>query len=875
MWKTIFLSAFLLFLSETISSSNHVFFDTSAPQWKNQPFMLFPEVREHPVQWYDSLRVEWLNRRPNDVFRMKANPGEFFTWQIAVGAIDPLSDVKVVFGALRSQTGNTISEGDMTCFNLEGINRLGQPFTKPVDVQKGRIQSLWMGVDLEHTTPGIYAGMIIVTANGTHQKLAIELTVEGERIENKGYNEGNRLSRLNWLNSTVGIDDEITKPFLPLKRSGSAIDMLGRRFSIDPTGLPHAITTFFTPSVQSISAFGENLLQSPFLFIIEKEDGQTVKLKPGVLTFEKETAAGITWKVNNTSPEVDLVCTGTLEFEGIVDYKITLKAKQTLKIKDIRMEIPMEKEKAVYVMGLNLEGGKRPSDAYRWTWDITKHQDLLWIGDVNGGLAIKWKAENYVRPLVNVYYEFGRLQLPPSWGNQGKGGVTVAEKNGAVVVSAFSGSREIKPDEPLYYDFELMITPFKAIDNSIKYGDRYFHGGGVVATEKVAKAEKTGANLINIHHAEDIYPFINYPYIDEYVPELTAIVADAHKNNKRMKFYYTTRELTINLPEFWALYSLNGEVIYPGPGNATRTEELHPSGPHPWLVDNMRERYIPAWHNRIEEGRFKGKIDLSVITTPDSRWNNFYIQGLEWMVKNMNLDGVYIDDSALDRMTLRRARKIIDRYRPAGRMDLHSWNHFNRRAAFANCLNLYMDLLPYFDFTWIGEARDYDRLPDHWMIEVSGIPFGLPGQMLEGGGNPWRGMVYGLTNRSGYGLGSEPTPIWAFWDRYDIEKKEMIGYWDRHNPVILDNEMVKASVYKGDNELIIAIAGWGDRDQHCVVQFDWEKIGWPAGGNYKYHCPMIEGFQDEITLNALKTMTIPQGKGFLIVVSKQFINNNN
>ena len=126
------------------------------------------------------------------------------------------------------------------------------------------------------------------------------------------------------------------------------------------------------------------------------------------------------------------------------------------------------------------------------------------------------------------------------------------------------------------------------------------------------------------------------------------------------------------------------------------------------------------------------------ITTPDSRVNNFYVAGLEWMVKNIGIDGVYIDDSALDRFTVQRARKVIDEYRPEGRMDLHSWNHFNEWAGYTNCLNLYMDMLPYFDLIWIGEGRDYNRDPDHWLIEVSGIPFGLPGQMLEGGGNPWR-----------------------------------------------------------------------------------------------------------------------------------------
>jgi hypothetical protein len=332
-----------------------------------------------------------------------------------------------------------------------------------------------------------------------------------------------------------------------------------------------------------------------------------------------------------------------------------------------------------------------------------------------------------------------------------------------------------------------------------------------------------------------------------------------------MKFYYTTRELTVNLPEFWALYHLNGEIIFPGPGNATRTEALHPRGPNQWLIDNLRELYIPAWHNRIDDGPFKGETDLSVITTPDSRWNNFYISGLEWMTQKMNLDGVYIDDSALDRITLRRARKVIDRARPAGRIDIHSWNHFNNWAGFTNCMNLYMDLLPYTDLTWIGEDRNYNRMPDHWLIEVSGIPYGLPGQMLQGGGNPWRGMVYGITNRAGWG--GDPSFIWEFWDKYEIQKKEMIGYWDKNNPVSVDNELVKATVYKGETDLISAVAGWGNQDIDCSMRIEWSKIGW-LSGTYRYNMPAVENFQEESELNSLEKITIPRGKGFIIVVSK-------
>jgi len=867
--KSLILTVFSLLITGNIISqkeiSDYVYFTPSASQWKNQPFILFPEQRERPVQWFDSLRVEWLKREPADVFRVKANPGEFFIFQLAVCAIENLTDVNVKFSDLKSKTGQTVPNKRMTCFNLEGVSAKGIPFTKQVSVKKGRIQSLWMGVDLDDAKPGLYTGKITVSANGKRQTVPVEISVEGEPVKNHGYDEGKRMARLNWLNSTVGISDEITKPFTPLKRSGNTIELLGRRFSIDATGLPQAIITYFTPSVQSIGSSGENILTSPFLFVIEKEDGQRIPLKPGVMKFEKETPSGIGWLVNNTSPEIDLECGGTIEHEGFVDYKITLKAKKDLKIKDIRLEIPMEKEKSVYMMGLNVEGGKRPENDYTWKWDTTKNQDMLWLGNVNGGLRIKWKAENYVRPLINLYYEFGRLHLPPSWGNNGKGGVVVAGNTGSVVVNAFSGRRDLKKGEKLYYDFELLITPFKPIDKEVKYGDRYFHGSGATTSGKIAKAEKAGANIINIHHNEDIYPFINYPYLDAFIPELTGLIADAHKHDKLLKLYYTTRELTINLPEFWALYSLNGEVIYPGPGNDAKTEALHPKGPNEWLVKNLREKYIPAWYNKIDKGRFEGEIDLSVITTPDSRWNNFYISGLEWMLRKLELDGVYIDDSALDRFTLRRARKLIDQYRPKGRMDLHSWNHFNGWAGYASCLNLYMDLLPYFDLIWIGEGRDYNRMPDHWLIEVSGIPYGLPGQMLEGGGNPWRGMVYGITNRAGY-LG-DPSPIWKFWDQYEIRTKEMIGYWDTNSPVSIDNEMVKATVYRGEKDLIIAIAGWGNQDQDCSISIDWNKIGWPSGA-YQYYLPEISGFQDELKLNALTTMTIPKGKGFVIVVSK-------
>ncbi len=834
---------------------------------KDKSFFVFPEVREKPLKWFDSIPESRVKEaiHPNR-FTISGRPGELFVFQLGVWAIkSDIRDLKVEFSELASKNGIKVASSRLTCYNLGGIDFRGNPLRKILNITRGRVQALWIGIDLDSVATGTYRGSVTVGANGDDQLIPLLLHVNGDPVPNHGYDEGSHLSRLNWLNSTLGSDDNITGGFIPVKHDGNRITILGRTVEIAGNGLPASILSYFGPSNQSLVDKAEPVISHPFRFIIEKENGEVVRLVPGNLIFTKTTPSGITWQVLNSSAGFDLELAGQMEYDGFINYSLKLIAKTGGKVKDIRLEIPVESRKAGYMMGLGHEGGIRPPE-WRWRWDVSKDQDMLWVGSVNGGLRVKWMAENYIRPLINVYYEFGPLKMPPSWGNEGKGGVNVTEKNGEVVINAFSGSRDMTPGEILNYNFELLITPFKVIDKKIKFGDRYFHGGGTNTSVKVEMAKKEGANILNIHHAEDIYPFINYPYLDANVPELKQLVSNAHKENIRLKLYYTTREFTKNLPEFQAFNSLNGEVIYPGPGNTCKTV-INPDGPKEWYIKNLRENYIPAWYNIIKEGKFKGETDLSVVSTPDSRLNNFYVAGLDWMVRNIGIDGVYIDDSALDRYTLRRARKIIDHYRPEGRMDLHSWNHFNKWAGFASCLNIYMDLLPYLDLVWIGEGRDYDRAPDHWLIEVSGIPFGLPGQMLEGGGNLWRGMVYGITNRPGW-AGNSPAGLWKFWDDYRIGDKIMTGYWDQECPVKTSNPLIIASVYKGSDETIVSVASWSDRDQVCSLLVDWSKLGYDRAATDIY-IPGIKGFQSEQKSVELNKISVPAKEGFLIVFKKK------
>jgi len=834
---------------------------------KNHTLLLIPELRENPLKWFDSIPEKRLSEGlSTNLFKLSARPGEYYVYQTGVWALrSDISDVSVEFSDLRSKDGKIVPSGKMTCFNKGGIDFRGDPFTKKVSIPAGRVQSLWMGIDLGSTVEGTYNGSVKVIVGNEKQVIPLRLNVSGEVIPDHGYDEGERLSRLNWLNSTIGSDDSITKGYLPVKVEKNKVSILGRTLQIAESGLPASIISYFAPSNQALVEKGVAVINNPFRFIIEKEDGGIVTLNPGELKILSKSPSKIVWNVLNTSSEFDLDCTGQMEFEGFVGYKLKLTAKIPVRIKDIRLEMPMNKDKAEYMMGLNHEGGYRTPD-WKWKWNTARNQDKLWIGSVNGGVQIKWMAENYVRPLVNTYYSYSNLNLPPSWGNEGKGGVDVYQENNDVVVNAYSGSRQMKRNDILNYNFELLITPFRTIDKKIKFGDRYFHGGG-----SIASAKEAGANIMNIHHGSEFYPFINYPYLDENVADLTRLVSDAHKENILMKFYYTTRELTVRIPEIWAFHSLQGEVIFPGPGSKAK-RAYQSDLKDDWLQKNLREQYIPAWSTTIRSGKFEGWTDLSVITRPDSRLNNFYVAGLDWMTRNINVDGVYIDDCALDRYTVRRARKVIDRNRPEGKIDFHAPNLFIQGAGFTNSLNLYMELLPYFDLIWVGEGRDYNRAPDHWLVEVSGIPFGLSGQMLQGGGNPWRGMVYGITARAGR-KENPPSDLWKFWDKHQVGNKEMIGYWEKDNPVTCYNPMIKATMYKGDEESLIAIANfytfplWGIDNQPVTIEVDFTELGYDPA-NCDISIPEIPDYQKENSSVTLNNMIIPGGKGYIILIKR-------
>lgn len=848
-----------------------------------QAYIVFPESRMRTIPTKGMIPEQWLktDEKSRSVFSDTAQPGEYFVFQSGLFAIrQDCLDVRVRLSELTNEDGNVIPAANACCINTDGVDNTGKPFTRVMNVTHGKLQVIWTGIDIPKTAKGKYTGKLLISTRNTKETLIdITLEVKGSVLDDHGVSRDRAMSRLMWLNSKVGLSDEVTKGFLPLKRhtgfgnmfglKGERISFLGRDVKIGQDGLLSAFNSYFTGANDKLGSVARPVLSAPMRFEIELENGKTVPLTADKFEITGETPSCITWHSTSRSDDFDVSCQGSLEFDGYADYTFNVTAKKETRVKNIRLITEVTPDMSKFMMGLNKPGGRCP-ESYDWKWDVnTRGQDAVWIGGVNGGIRCRLLGTETHNALVNVYYPYGPLRSPLCWYNFGRGGIQISRQDSGAQMTAYTGARTFVAGETETFKAQLLLTPFKLLNKDVIYNDRIFHGSigaGLPFDAVFDRLKSEGANTAIFHHSSnELNPWLNYPIRTENVMFGKKWISEAHKLGYRMKIYYTVRELSMQSPEFPALLSFNDEIIFPGPGAATRTV-IHRNGPHKWLTENIKDNFIPAWVDVIKIGKHKGAQDLTVIVTPQSRYDNFYAASLDYYTRTTDLDGVYIDDSCLDRVMFRRARKILDSYRDSARIDIHSWNHFNGMAGYGTCLNMYMSLLPYVDLTWIGEGRDYNMDPEYLLIEATGIPFGVPGQMLQNGGNPWRGMLYNMTARAGWHPKLQPKFMWAFWDSFGLKDCDMVGFWDPECPVKTDHEKVPVTVYKGKKKAAIAIATWDGKDTVCKLIIDWAKLGLDPA-KCVFEIPAIEGgYQDKTAFDPASPLTIPGGKGYIITV---------
>jgi len=800
----------------------------------HEGWRLIAEQRDRPVRMKRAVPQHWIGAAPQSVFESRVLRDEAFTFQaVVVAGEDDLAGLSVAFAGFPPSWADA-----WTCFNCEGVDENGRRFLKRIDVPAGAVQPLWLGIRIpDDARPGLVQGTVSVTTDeGVRQDIAVSLEVLDARAVDGGADEPELMTRLEWLNSTAGTDPNfIIDPFEPVEVDGRSLSILGRHVELSESGLPAAIGSYFTPQLTGFAGTSEPILAHPVALTVTV-GGVDEMFTSGAYEVASLSLGRAQWTTSSRSERFTMRVDGALEYDGMLEYRISLVATADVAVDDIALPIHYTQGASEYMLGLGRMGGRRPA-SLEWKWAIENHQEGVWLGGINRGMQYVLRDDNYERPLNTNFYRNQPLRMPPSWFNEGRGGIDLSEEGGAVVARNYSGPRTVAAGDTLHFNIRFLITPFKPIDTGNHFETRFVHQYVPVDSVKA-----WGGTVVNVHHANEINPYINYPFFN--LDAQAAYIEEAHTKGIKVKLYNTIRELTYKAHELFAMRSLSDEILNDGEG-----------GGHSWMQEHLEGDYHAAWHAwRVD--------DAAMLNKGTSRWTNYYIAGLGWLARNQNIDGLYLDDIAFSRATVKRLVTVMDEHRDEVVIDLHSANQFNVRDGFINSAMLYMEHFPYISRLWFGEYFDYNQGPDYWMTEVAGLPFGLMGEMLQDGGHPYRGLLYGMTARK-YG-DVDPRPVWAMMNDFGIAESEMLGYWLEDAPVRTGRGDVLATTYVRPGVVLVALASWSEQDETVSLDVDFDALG--LGDDVRATAPLVSGLQlaGSVDLTAVR---VPAGQGLWVLLT--------
>jgi hypothetical protein len=413
------------------------FLDTA--NWGRQ-LRTFGVADKPPALWAAKISATERN-----VMEMSARAGQFFVFQIGLYALQRsvpgghVTGVDVAFSPLapspsRDSTlpsSTSIPSTAFRCFNLQGVGIDGAPFTKEYILRAGSTGVLWVGVDIPVTTPsGLYQTAITVSAltpSPSTVAMTLKLNIATPAVAGHGDADIDGLSRLRWLDSTAGMEDLVTKPYIPVavtgledageglapreqqnegergvagngphqagvvaNAAGIVITCLKKRVEIGPNGLPTQVTVT-TPTHRRgrSSTFNTSLLARPVLLELYDSDGIITPLvpsAPGVVW--SATKSDASWNVTLTSTAgVEVEVQGTLEYTGYMTFAAVLRVSSdanthAVELNDVRLVVAYRSSNAnsssaatEAMIGLGARGSS-PADL-QWRWEKSQGDNMV------------------------------------------------------------------------------------------------------------------------------------------------------------------------------------------------------------------------------------------------------------------------------------------------------------------------------------------------------------------------------------------------------------------------------------------------------------------------------------------------------------------
>ena len=219
-----------------------------------------------------------------------------------------------------------------------------------------------MGVDGAATAQGVFTGTAQVRV-APDKTIPVEHHLERGRftpLADSGDSMAKNLSRLRWLDSTVGSEANADAAVhRGAGRRRRVIKVLGRELALGEDGLPARIISHFSPANTRIEEAAREVLARPADFVVETSAG------PVSWQSKFETLAHTDLEANWTARSTG----GRPAHRNVRAASITPAPAKcacayapsgTWSLRDARLEVPFREDVARYFMGLHQQGGRRP-----------------------------------------------------------------------------------------------------------------------------------------------------------------------------------------------------------------------------------------------------------------------------------------------------------------------------------------------------------------------------------------------------------------------------------------------------------------------------------------------------------------------------------
>ena len=575
-------------------------------------------VRHLPRQWATTRTLRSLSR-----FDAVATPGEHLHFQVALFA--SASDISIV----AARFSDELLPVAPLCMNLEGSDYYGRPYAPSEAaraVAQGTVRSFYVAAVVPSDAAGFtYEGTVtLVSATGAHYTATVQITVaESPALENGGDDQIWRNTRLQWLNSKLGLGDhKLPTPFTPVTIGAGAgagrltarsgwVSMLGKRVTVGDDGL------LFEVDVSSDPAHVDEItkpLAAPMRFEVSRK-GKLVSLP--VLSEAKLVADAfnrtVSWSSymasqpaehaaaddddgdNNDASGLSLQVSATLDFSGYVDYVLTLNSSYAMDGLAVSLVLPMAPSNSHFALGLGRAGGLL-STWFNGTNGTTaggecsgpgagcasmvsergclRTSQCKWVA-TNNTAEWRWDGGNGNNALWLGSSRAGLRVFPKGESDEWQAAVPFDDKltpptpeswsnNGTGGIRVLpNGTASVFTGERSLVAGESLVFRFSIMVTPTRPLNLTKHWGErhyqAYGPTNYTAVAEGGATILVEHQGNVINPWINYPYATN---QLMAHASKlSHAAGLKFKIYNTMRELSYKAKEIWAMRSLEETYV--------------------------------------------------------------------------------------------------------------------------------------------------------------------------------------------------------------------------------------------------------------------------------------------------------------------------